>query len=244
MINPLITLKNIRVSRGNLEVIRGLNASLARGKVTSLIGLNGAGKSTLLRAIVKEIPYLGEMRFHCGHSHVGTDPTHVGYVPQRLRPEGGLPLTVADFFALGMQTRPVFWGVHKTVKSKFPYMLEKVGLSPNILDRVVDKLSGGELQRVLLALAMEPSPELLLLDEPAAGIDFQDQEKFYQLIRRINEQSKVTVLLVSHDLDLVLGYADEVWCLHDGKILKQGSPAEVLNKDHLHEIFGAGFKVH
>jgi zinc transport system ATP-binding protein len=123
-------------------------------------------------------------------------------------------------------------------------MLEKVGLSPNILDRVVDKLSGGELQRVLLALAMEPSPELLLLDEPAAGIDFQDQEKFYQLIRRINEQTGVTVLLVSHDLDLVLGYADEVWCLHDGKILKQGNPSEILSKDNLHQVFGAGLKVH
>lgn len=244
MIPPLITLKGLSVRRGGLEVIRDLDASLSRGKITSVIGLNGAGKSTLLRAIVKEIPSQGVMQFHCGHSHIGTDPTHVGYVPQRLRPEGGLPITVQDFLALGMQPKPVFLGLTLGMEKKFTGMLESVGLAPHILGRMVDKLSGGELQRVLLALALEPCPELLLLDEPAAGIDFQDQEKFYQLIRRINEQTKVTILLVSHDLELVNRYVDEVWCLHEGKIRSQGPPGEILGRERLHEVFGTGLKVY
>lgn len=244
MNTPLITLKGLSVRRGALEVIRDLDATLSREKITSLIGLNGAGKSTLLRAIVKEIPSQGTIKFHCGHSHIGTDPTHVGYVPQRLRPEGGLPITVRDFLALGMQVKPVFLGLTPGMEKKFTLMLQTVGLAPRILSRMVDKLSGGELQRVLLALALEPCPELLLLDEPAAGIDFQDQEKFYQLIRRINQQTKVTILLVSHDLELVNSYADEVWCLHEGKVRRQGPPAELLGREHLHELFGAGLKVH
>jgi zinc transport system ATP-binding protein len=122
-------------------------------------------------------------------------------------------------------------------------MLAKVGSSPNMLDKPVDKLSGGELQRLLLALAMEPNPELLLLDEPAAGIDFQDQDKFYALLKELNKKTGVTILLVSHDLGLVQDYADQVWCLHKGVIAGIGSPSEVLGKENLQLLFGSGLKI-
>ena len=102
----------------------------------------------------------------------------------------------------------------------------------------MDKISGGELQRVLLGLALQPEPELLLLDEPAAGIDFHDQEKFYNLIGRINRERKTTIVLVSHDVGMVSNRADHVLCLKDGFIQCQGPPSEVLNKEVLKRTFG------
>jgi zinc transport system ATP-binding protein len=185
---------------------------------------------------------VGELHFYCGHAHKTPDPKHVGYVPQKLRLEAGLPLTVRDFLALPMQDAPIFMGIKKSLESKMLAMLAKVGSSPNMLDKPVDKLSGGELQRLLLALAMEPSPELLLLDEPAAGIDFQDQDKFYALLKELNKTG-VTILLVSHDLGLVQDYADQVWCLHKGVIAGIGAPSEVLGKENLQKLFGSGLKI-
>jgi zinc transport system ATP-binding protein len=118
-------------------------------------------------------------------------------------------------------------------------LLYKVGLQ-EILDRPVDGLSGGQLQRVLLALALEPSPELLLLDEPAGGIDFKDQQKFYELIARFNQESGITVVLVSHDLNMIRSFADHVICLHQGTVIAQGLPQELITPDHLARLFGTG----
>src|SRR5947208_5985004 len=118
-------------------------------------------------------------------------------------------------------------------------MVQQVWMPPTLLDHPVEKLSGGELQRVLLALALEPRPELLLLDEPAAGIDFKNQQKFYDLIAELNRSSGVTVLLVSHELTMVSRHADEVLCLRDGRIQCQGPPQEVLTPHNLAHTFGA-----
>jgi zinc transport system ATP-binding protein len=120
--------------------------------------------------------------------------------------------------------------------------MARVGM-PGILDHPVEGLSGGQLQRVLLALALQPSPELMLLDEPAAGIDFKDQKKFYDLISRINDESGLTVLLVSHDLTMVSNHADHVLCLKDGTIACQGEPKEMLSPANLSLTFGAEMKV-
>ena len=116
MINNLLTLKNVAVKLGHLEVLKDVNASLLKGKITSLIGLNGSGKSTLLRAIVREISFAGELHFYCGHAHKTPDPRHVGYVPQKLRLEAGIPLTVRDFLALPMQDAPIFMGIKKCLR--------------------------------------------------------------------------------------------------------------------------------
>ena len=125
-------------------------------------------------------------------------------------------------------------------------MLTQVGANVSLLDRPVDKISGGELQRVLLALALEPNPELLLLDEPAAGIDFQDQEKFNDLIARLNQERGITILLVSHDLSVVTKHAHHVLCLKDGTLQCEGPPRQILNDDMLRATFGGdrGVYVH
>lgn len=233
----LVSLRALHVNLGAKAILRGVDADLARGKVTALIGLNGAGKSTLLRVLVKEVPCTGVVEFHCGHDHSKPTPEHVGYVPQKLRVEANLPLTVEDLFALSLQRRPLFLGIARSVRQRTRAMLEGVG-AESLAHSPVEKLSGGELQRVLLALALEPKPELLLLDEPAAGIDFREEEKFYDLIAGLNRRTGVTVLLVSHDLSVVSQLAHHVLCLEGGRIRCQGPPREVLSGEMFAHTFG------
>jgi zinc transport system ATP-binding protein len=246
MMLDLVTIKDLHVTLGGNPILRGVNAALTRGKITALIGLNGAGKSTLLRALVKEVrPNSGRIEFHCGHDHTRPDPQHVGYVPQRLRIEANLPLTVYDLFGIALQRRPLFLGAAHEVRQRMTHLLERVNAT-HLLHKPVEKLSGGELQRVLLSLAMEPHPELLLLDEPAAGIDFKEGEKFYDLIASLNRETGATILLVSHDTHVVDRMADHVLCLKDGRIACQGPPREIINERMLEEIFGShkGFYDH
>jgi zinc transport system ATP-binding protein len=238
MTTPLVELRDLSVTLGGVSVLRHVNATLERGRITALMGLNGSGKTTLLRALLKEVPYTGQVVFHCGHDHCRQAPEQVGYVPQKLRTDANLPLTVRDLLAL--QRRPLFLGVSRALERTMLAILERVAVRDplTMLDRPVDRLSGGELQRVLMGLALHPDPELLLLDEPAAGIDFQDQEKFYALIDRINQETGVTILLVSHERDVVSKYANYVLCLKDGQIQCQGSPREVPLHEMLAQTFG------
>ena len=235
---PLVTFDNVCVTLGGVPILRGVCGELARGKIVALIGMNGSGKTTLLRALLKEIPYTGTVRFHCGHDHQHPAPQHVGYVPQKLRLEANLPLTVRDLLAVSLQRRPLFLGVSARLKKDMADMLGQVNAPLELLDRPMDKLSGGEQQRVLMALALKPNPELLLLDEPAAGIDFKDQESFYHLIARINKERNVTILLVSHDLSIVYKHAHHVLCLQDGRIVCEGTPQQ-MDRDKLKQVFGA-----
>lgn len=235
---PLVTIHDLRVRLGEADILRGVNAHIARGQITALIGLNGSGKTTLLRALLHEIPFGGSFQFHCGHDHQHPRPDQVGYVPQRLRIEAHLPLTVQDLFALALQKRPLFLGIRKALRTRMEAMLGRVGVNAHILTRPFDRLSGGEQQRVLLALALEPDPELLLLDEPASGVDFKDQESFYDLIARFNRERKVTILLVSHDLSVVSRHAQHVLCLKDGAIQCEGPPEVIMSQEALKETFG------
>jgi zinc transport system ATP-binding protein len=236
---PIVSIRDLRVDRGGRPVLHRLSCDVPRGKISAVIGLNGSGKSTLLRTLVGEFPYTGTITFACGEDHSRPRPDHVGYVPQRLNIDAGLPITVRDLLGLAHQRRPLFLGVSRAVVTRMRPLLELVGVWDR-LDVPVDGLSGGQLQRVLLALALEPQPELLLLDEPAAGIDFKDQQSFYDLLAELNDRTGVTILLVSHDL-LVLGrFAHHVYCLRAGSIACEGSPAEVLTAENLARTFAPG----
>jgi zinc transport system ATP-binding protein len=222
-----------------------VDAELLRGQVTAVIGMNGAGKTTLLRALIKEVPYQGEVRFLCGHDHSRPTPEHVGYVPQKLRIEANVPLTVLDLFGLSLRRQPLFFGIGESFRRRVQGLLTAVNIEHR-LNAPVDGLSGGELQRVLLALALEPHPELLLLDEPAAGIDFMTQQKFYDLIGQLNQTTGVTIVLVSHDLTVVSRVAHHVLCLKDGRVECQGEPQAILDGEALARTFGpeTGLYVH
>ena len=235
----LLSIRDVRVELGGAVILRGVTAGVARGKVTALIGLNGSGKTTLLKAILKEVPYAGRIDFHCGHDHKHPMPEHIGYVPQRLMIDARLPITVRDLLGLALQRRPIFLGLGKAISERMIRALSQVFRDPaQILDRPVEKLSGGELQRVLLALALDPKPELLLLDEPAAGIDFKDQDGFYDLLGKLNAETGVTILLVSHDTSMVYKHAHHVLCLKDGRIQCEGPP-KTISPEALAATFGS-----
>jgi len=238
MTDALVSLQDVRVELGGHHILRGVTAALGRERITSLIGPNGSGKTTLLRAVLKEVSYDGTIKFHCGHDHRRPMPEHVGYVPQKLRIDANLPLTVRDLLALALQRRPLFLGVSRRLRREMEELLARVWLPPDLLNRPVEKLSGGELQRVLLGLALSPKPELLLLDEPAAGIDFQHEKSFYDLIADLNRQTKVTVLLVSHDLSVVSVYSHHVLCMNDGLIKCEGPPQSIKVNEVFTETFG------
>lgn len=241
---PLVTIRDLQVELGGKLILKGVNAQLARGKITALIGRNGSGKTTLIRTLVKEVPYKGQISFHCGHNHQRPTPEHVGYVPQKLRIEGQVPVTVIDLFALTLQhRRPLFFGIGRPFRKRVADLLTRVKAG-HLVDSPVDKLSGGELQRVLLALALEPSPELLLLDEPAAGIDFQETRSFDHLIGELNASLGITVLLVSHELSVVSDLADHVLCLEDGQIQCEGPPQQIITQEVLAKTFGSGTQVY
>src|SRR5919201_5853037 len=118
----LVQLRDVAVHLGGHDILRGVTAGLAAGKVTALIGLNGSGKTTLLRAVLKEVPYTGRIEFKCGHDHSRPTPEHVGYVPQRLRIDANLPLTVRDLLALALQRRPLFLGIRRALKAEMERM--------------------------------------------------------------------------------------------------------------------------
>src|SRR4051794_36954349 len=131
----LVSVRDLRVELGGSPILHGVNADIARQKTTALIGLNGSDKTTLLRALLKEIPYQGTIKFHCGHDHRRPSPGHVGYVPQRLRIEANLPLTVRDLLALALQRRPLFLGVSRRTERQMGTMLDQVGAPLALLDR-------------------------------------------------------------------------------------------------------------
>src|SRR3954451_10462928 len=146
MNQPLVSIRGLRVRLGDKYILKGVDADLVRGEVTALIGLNGAGKTTLLRALIKEIPYSGDISFHCGHDHSQPAPQYVGYVPQRLRIESNLPLTVLDLFGLSLGRRPLFFGLGRAFRERVRKQLATVG-AEHLIGQICNSppLSGGEL---------------------------------------------------------------------------------------------------
>ncbi len=244
MTDALVSIHDLGVRLGDKTILKGINTGIRRGAISALIGLNGSGKTTLLKALLREVPYTGRVQFHCGHDHTHPMPHHIGYVPQRLHIDAKFPLTVRDLFALALQRRPLFLGVSQSTRKTMDELLQRVWAQPEISDRLVEKLSAGQLQRVLLALALYPQPELLLLDEPAAGVDFVHGEKFYDLITRLNRDTGMTIVLVSHDIKIVHSHVQHVLCLRDGSIQCEGPPHEILTGANIAEIFGAEMGVY
>lgn len=208
------------------------------GEITAIIGPNGAGKSTLLRALTGEMSCSGHMEFLDASGHLYAKPS-LGYVPQSPHFELGMPMTVLDLFAATLSRFPVWLGTRMALKRRVSELLSQVG-AEDLLHRSLGALSGGELQRILLALALEPCPNLLLLDEPSSGMDANGRRMFYQIVDQVRKQHDLAILLVSHDFGELLNLADRVVLLHQ-KILLDGKPADVFAHPLFQEIFGTLF---
>jgi ABC-type Mn2+/Zn2+ transport system ATPase subunit len=234
---PAIEVRDVRVQLGGLPVLRGVNLRVAAGQLIALIGPNGSGKTTLLRAL------LGLQPLQSGEIHLLGEPdlrkalTKVGYVPQRLELERSFVLSVREFLALRLHaTRHWFWLPKRRTDELLRASLAEIGVE-TLLDKPVAGLSGGQLQRVLIAFSLLSRPELLLLDEPTAGVDAPGEETFYDLIAGIQKRHQMTVVLVSHDLSMVCRHAHRVYALN-GVICCEGTPEEVMSAESLKEAFG------
>lgn len=225
-----VQFRDLTVRRGGVVVLEKVNARVPSGGCTVIVGPNGSGKTTLLLALLGLLPSRGKVIFE------GESRPKIGYVPQRLNYDRSLPLTVTEFLALGFTRRPIWTGVSKPVRQEARRLLSLVHAG-GLCDRVLGVLSGGELQRVLLAQALARGPKLLILDEPADGVDFHGEQLFCELLDQLREKLKFTQLMVSHDLSMVTAHATHVICLNK-KVLAEGSPNDVLRQETLTATFG------
>lgn len=229
---------NFGVSRSGTEILNNVNLHIHCGDLTALIGPNGAGKSTLLKAILGEIPHSGQLLF-LDAKNGETRPPLIGYVPQKLDFDYSSPASVLDLFAAARAKRPVWLSVSKETREHIRECLARVQ-AEHLLNRRLGALSGGELQRVLLALALDPIPHILLLDEPLTGIDPIGLELFYQTVSTLRENYDLSIILVSHDLSLVAEYADKVAFLNNRTMECSGPPQEVFRDEKVISTFGLG----
>jgi len=233
----VVEVSGLHVRLGDSAVLRGVDLQVRQGGIVALIGPNGSGKTTLLRCL------LGLQKLDRGSVRLFGSPPgpdvlkKVGYVPQRLQLDRSFILTVREFLALRMpSTRGWFWRPNRFVDERLGDSVDDLDVR-RLLDRPLAGLSGGQLQRVLICSSLLNDPELLLLDEPTAGVDTPGEKDFYELISAVHRRRGLTVVLVSHDLSMVYRHASWVYALN-GVICCEGAPEEVMNADSLKQAYG------
>ncbi|MGE5330031.1 MAG: metal ABC transporter ATP-binding protein [Deltaproteobacteria bacterium] len=228
-------IEKIGVSRNGKDILKDVNLHIHCGEMTALIGPNGAGKSTLLKAILGEINHSGSLHF-LDHKGKHTGHPVIGYVPQHLYFDRNSPVSVLDLFCAVKSKMPIWLSISSNVKKDVKDKLERVS-ADYLLNKKLGYLSGGELQRVLLALSIDPIPDILLLDEPVSGIDQKGMSIFYQIVSELRKNFDMSIILVSHDFSLVAEYSDRA-ALLDKTILSCGSPSEVFSSNEFINLFG------
>ncbi len=218
----LLTVKNLSVQIEQKTIIEDLSFELTSRERLSVLGPNGAGKTVLLKALLKLVPYAGEIIW---------DPkVRIGYVPQKIDADVHLPLTFNDLFAAKCQTL-------RMSSKEIDQVSASVGLTRDIMETPVGHVSGGQFQRGLIGFALLGGPNVLLLDEPTASIDEPGEEHIYELIHRLQDQYGLASIMVSHDLSFVFRYATKVLCLNR-RSLCLGTPREVLAPEVLTKLYG------
>ena len=228
-----LRVENLSVKIGGECILSDVNLHVHCGELVALIGPNGAGKSTFLKAILGQREYEGVIAF----SEPGqrSKKPRIGYVPQSPAFDPSDPVSVADLFACCMSKRPAFLGLGKSMRSLVLECLERVH-GEDLIDKRIGTLSGGELQRVLLALALEPMPNILILDEPLSGVDVEGMETLMDMLDEIRKNYDLSILMTTHDFSMLPRYADQV-VLIDRAVLSQGTAFEVLNSDAFRQVF-------
>lgn len=225
------------VSEGQV-ILKGISFHLHCGEITALIGPNGAGKTSLLHSILGQRSHTGSIAFE----RAGGTPSRplMGYVPQSPSFDSGDPVSVLDFFASAISHWPVFLPIPRKLRLRITNCLDRVQ-GAALIDKRLGTLSGGELQRVLLALALEPLPQILVLDEPLSGVDIEGEHQLLDMLNEIRKQYDLSILLSTHDFATLSQYADKVILLQQ-TILKIGSPQEVLTSPEFRSIFHLDFR--
>ena len=224
MQETLLDVQNLTVSFDEDEIIDDLSFSVNKGNVIAIVGPNGAGKSVLFRALLGLIPYLGKIEWLPG--------LKISYVPQKFNIDKDLPLSVGEFL-----------GFKEKNTGKIINALKSVGITDehhiqhHILKERMGWLSGGQIQRILIAWSILDNPDVLLFDEPTAGIDVGGEETIYNLLKKLKDERGFTVILISHDLNIVYKYANNVICLNK-EMVCYGEPSAVLDPASLAKLYG------
>ena len=224
--NPILNVRDLSVSFDKQEILKDISFSINEGDVLAIIGPNGAGKTVLFRALMGFIPYSGEVKWR--------KDVKIGYVPQKLFEKAELPLTVKEFFVL--KSDNLFFKDNRLLET-IPRELKAVGLKPEILNQRLANLSRGQFQKILIAWAILKHPNVLLFDEPTAGIDIAGEENIYNLLHKLQGERGMTVLIISHDLNIVYRYADKVLCLNKENFYF-GEPEKALTNEQIKRLYG------
>ena len=231
-----LRVQNMSIKIGSEQILQGINMHVHCGELVALIGPNGAGKSTFLKAILGQRDYDGVIAFSSPGQR--DRRPRIGYVPQSPTFDPGDPVSVADLFACCMSKRPAFLGLGKSMRKTVLDCLERVH-GEDLIDKRVGALSGGELQRVLLALALEPLPNILILDEPLSGVDVEGMTTLMDMLDEIRKTYDLSILMTTHDFSTLERYADQV-VLMDKTVLAQGKPKDVLSSEEFQSVFHIG----
>ncbi len=229
---PILEVENLGVKFDNQEVLRGLNFIVQKGDVLAIVGPNGAGKSVLFRALLGLVPYSGKIQWAPG--------LKISYVPQKFNIDKDLPLSVEEFLKFKEKNPEKIINALKSVGITDEHHIEH-----HVLKERLGWLSGGQLQRVLIAWSILDNPDVLLFDEPTAGIDVGGEETIYNLLKKLKDKIGFTILLISHDLNIVYKYANNVICVNK-QMVCYGEPNMVLDPASLAKLYGgeAGFYKH
>jgi zinc transport system ATP-binding protein len=227
-VDNILEVSNLSVHFGSARILSKLSFCVARGSSLAIVGPNGAGKTVLFRALTKAIPFEGEVRWSEG--------TKIGYVPQKLDLERDIPITGMDF----LRARAALC---RDREDEISYVMELVEISDEVARQPIGALSIGQFQRLLLAFALVGNPNVLMLDEPTAGVDEPGQRHLNELVRRLQQDQGLTVLFISHELSIVYRYATEVLCLNRHRACL-GPPRQILTPELLQEIYGTSIDFH
>ncbi|WP_345578950.1 metal ABC transporter ATP-binding protein [Streptomyces prasinosporus] len=245
MTEPVISLRGVRADLGSRPVLRGIDLTVRRGEVVALLGANGSGKSTAVRGVIGQVPVgAGEIELFGTPLRRFRDWARVGYVPQRTTAAGGVPATVTEVVSSGRLARTRFGVFRRADREAVRRALDLVGMADRAGDSV-DALSGGQHQRVLIARALASGPDLLIMDEPMAGVDLASQEVLAETLRHQVAEG-ATVLLVLHELGPLEPLIDRAVVLRDGCVLHDGPPPKAVGQhalpghDHVHPHAPAG----
>lgn len=229
---PILKVENVSVTLENEKILEGISFEVKEGDVVAIIGPNGAGKTVLLKSLLGMTPYGGTITWR--------PDAAVGYVPQRFQVEKHAPITVRELFLLHEKR---FLLAPREVDRRIRESLRTVELPDSVMNERVGILSGGQMQRVLIAWALFDKPSVLLFDEPTAGIDIGGEETIYNLLHSLQDLFGITIILVSHELNVVFKYATSVLCINK-KMICHGEPHVTLTPQQLEKLYGESTYYH
>lgn len=239
----IITLSHVSFSYGSDPILKDISLSVHKGDYLGVIGPNGSGKSTLVKLIMGLIaPSEGDITLFGEPAASFQEKWRVGYVSQKAALfDATMPLTVAEVVAMGRYARRgLFHRLHQEDKEKTGWAMEQVEMK-RYQNRRISDLSGGQQQRVFIARALAGEPEVIILDEPTVGVDVKAQEQFYTLLQRLNRDLGLTLLMVSHELDVIAHEATELACINK-TLVYHGNPKDFMAGNYFEKLYGKGVK--